>query len=72
MVHVACAAYNFVLNEHPKDSVFFLMSGRDALILLVQLLNPKLRHIGIGKSILALDALRDIHALMIHNIKFSR
>ena len=40
--------------------------------LLVQYLNPKLRYIGNDKSSLALDAVQDIYALAIYNIKQSR
>ena len=29
VVHIACSAYNFVPNEHSKESAFFLMFGRD-------------------------------------------
>ena len=43
VVHIACAAYNFVLNEPSKEFAFFLMFRRDAHTPLVQLLNPKLR-----------------------------
>ena len=38
---------------------------------LVQLLNPKVRYMSDDKSLLAVDALRDIYALTIHNIKLS-
>ena len=29
LVSLACAAYNFIPNEHSKESPFFLMFGRD-------------------------------------------
>ena len=38
----------------------------------MQLLNPKLRHVGNDKSLLFLDTLWDIYALVNHNIKLSR
>ena len=38
----------------------------------VQLLNPKSRYIGNDKSHFVLDALQDIYALVIHNIKLCR
>ena len=48
------------------------MFGRDAYTLLVQLLNSKPRYEGNDKSLLAYGALRDIYALVIHNIKMPR
>ena len=48
------------------------MFGRYVYILLIQLLNPKIRYMGDYKSLLAADALRDIYALAIHSIKVSR
>ena len=32
VVPLACVAYNFLLNEHSKESPFFLMFGRDAIL----------------------------------------
>ena len=32
IVPLACAAYNFLPNEHSKESPFFLMFGRDAIL----------------------------------------
>ena len=34
VIPLACAAYNFVPNEHSKESPFFLMFGIEARILL--------------------------------------
>ena len=39
---------------------------------LVQMLNPKVRHMVYEKSLLALDVLGNISALAIHNIKLYR
>ena len=72
VVHIACAAYNFVRNKHSEDSTFFLMFGRDAYAPLVQLLNTRLRYVLNGKNLIALDALQDVYALVIHNLKLSR
>ena len=57
VVPIAWAANNFVPNEHSKESAFFLLFGRDAYTLLVQLLNPKLRYVGNDKTFLPVDAL---------------
>ena len=43
LVHLACAAYNFIPNEHSKESPFFLMFGRDPILPLNTLLEPKIR-----------------------------
>ena len=37
VVPLACAAYNFLPNEHSKESPFFLMFGRDAILPLSKL-----------------------------------
>ena len=46
LVPLACAAYNFRPNEHSKESPFFLMSGRDPVLPLNTLLEPKIRYMG--------------------------
>ena len=48
------------------------MFGRGTYTPLVQLLNPTSTFIGNDKTLFVLNALRDIHALVIHNIKLSR
>ena len=72
MVHIACTAHSFVLNEYSKGSAFFLMFQMDEYMSIMQLLNQKIRYIGGSKSLLGLDALRDIYALALHNIKLAR
>ena len=44
-VPLACAAYNFLPNEHPRESPFFLMYGRNPLLPLTKLLQPKVRYL---------------------------
>ena len=41
LVPLACAAYNFIPNEHSKESPFFLMFRRDPILPLNTLLEPK-------------------------------
>ena len=41
VVPLACAAYNFLPKEHSKESPFFLMFGRDAILPLNKLLQPQ-------------------------------
>ena len=45
LVPLACAAYNFIPNEHSKESPFFLMFGRDPVLPLNTLLSPEVRDI---------------------------
>ena len=71
VVPIVCAAYNFVPNEHSKESAFFLTFGRDAYTPLEQLLHPNLRYVDNDKSFPALNPVQDIYALVIHNIKLS-
>ena len=48
------------------------MFRRDNFMPLVQLLDPKFRNVGDNEGLLAMDALRDIYALAIHNINLFR
>ena len=41
LVPLACAAYNFMPNEHSKESPFFLMFGRDPVCLSIHYWNLK-------------------------------
>ena len=43
---VAYTAYNFLPNEHSRESPFFLMYERDPLLPLNKLLQPKIRYLG--------------------------
>ena len=67
VIPLACAAYNFLPNEQSKESPFFLMFGRDAVLPLNSLLSPQLRYLGNDLNILSLGALKNIEALK--NIK---
>ena len=55
LVPLACAAYNFIPNEHSKESPFFLMFGRDPVLPLNTLLGPKVRYLGNDINILSLE-----------------
>ena len=69
VVPLACAAYNFLPNEHSRQSPFFLMYGRDPLLLLTKLLQPKMRYLGNDEYILSLEAFKNIYQLGVTNLK---
>ena len=60
LVPLACAAYNFIPNEHSEESPFFLMFGRDPILPLNTLLGPKVRYLGNDINILSLEAMKNI------------
>ena len=72
IVPLACAAYNFLPNEHSKKSPLFLMFGRDPLLPLTKLLKPKIRYLGNDENILSLEALKNMYQLVVTNLKYAR
>ena len=58
LVPLACAAYNFIPNEHSKESPFFLMFGRDPVLPLNTLLGPKMKYLGNDIKVLSLEAMK--------------
>ena len=58
LVSLACAAYNFIPNEHSKESPFFLMFGRDPVLYLNTLLGPRMTYLGNDINILSLEAIK--------------
>ena len=58
LIPLACAAYNFIPNEHSKESPFFLMFGRDPVLPLNTLLEPKVRYMGNDMNILSVEAFK--------------
>ena len=61
LVPLACAAYNFICNEHSKESPFFLMFGRDPVLPLNTLLEPKVRYMGNDINIISLEAMKNFY-----------
>ena len=55
VVSLACVAYNFIPNEHSKESPFFLMFGRDPVLPLNTSLEPKVRYLGNDINVLSLE-----------------
>ena len=72
IVPLACAAYNFLPNEHSRESPFFLMFGRDPLLPLTKLLKPKIRYLGNDENILSLEALKNMYQLVVTNLRYAR
>ena len=72
VVPLACAAYNFLPNEYSRESPFFLMFGRDPILPINKLLQPKVRYLGNDENILSLEALKNIYELAATNLPNAR
>ena len=72
LVPLACVAYNFIPNEHSKESPFFLMFGRDPVLPLNTLLGPKMRYLGYDMNILSLEAMKNMFEIAATNLKIAR
>ena len=71
LIPLACAAYNFIPNEHSKESPFFLMSGRDHVLPLNTLLGSKMRYLGNDINILSLEAMKNMFEIAVTNLKLA-
>ena len=71
VIPLACAAYNFLPNEHSRESPFFLMFGRDAILLLNKLIQPQIRYLGNDENILSMQALKNIYEVVAQNLKLA-
>ena len=71
VVPLACAAYNFLPNEHSRENPIFLMYGRDPLLPLTKLLQSKVRYLVNDKNILSLEVLKNIYQLVVTNFKLA-
>ena len=72
VIPLACVAYNFLPNEHSKESPFFLMFGRDAILPLNKLIQPQIRYLGNDENILSMQALKNIYEVVTQNLKLAR
>ena len=72
LVPLACAAYNFIPNEHSKESPFFLMFGRDPVLPLNTLLEPKIRYMGNDINIISLETMKHLYEIAATNLKLAR
>ena len=71
LVPLACAAYNFLPNEHSKESPFFLMFGRDPVLPLNTLLKPKIRYMGTDINIISLETMKNLYEVTATNLKLA-
>ena len=71
LVPLACAIYNFMPNEHSKESPFFLMFGRDPVFPLNTLLEPKIRYMGYDINVLSLEAMKNMFEIAATNLKLA-
>ena len=71
MVPLATASYNWLPNQHSKESPFFVMFGRDTVTNLSQLTKPKLRYMGTEDLILDLKLMSNIFQTQIHNLSMA-
>ena len=67
VIPLACTAYNFLPNEHSKESPFFLMFVRDA-VLLNSLLSPQMCYLGNDLNVLSLEALKNMFRIATENL----
>ena len=72
LVPLVCAAYNFIPNEHSKESPFFLMFGRDPVLPLNTLLEPKIRYLGNDINVLSFDAMKNMFKIAATNLKLAQ
>ena len=69
---LATAAYNFLPNEHSRESPFFIMFGRDPRLPLTELFQHKLRYLGTDETVLSLQALRNMYLVIAENLRKAR
>ena len=68
VVPFVCTAYNFLPNEHPKESPFFLMFGRDVVLPLNSLLSPHFHYLGNDLNLLSLESLKNMFHVAAENL----
>ena len=71
LLPLASAMYNFLPNEHSKESPFFLMFGRDPVLPLNTLLEPKIRYMGNDINIISLEAMKTLYEIVATNLKLA-
>ena len=69
VIPLACAAYNFLPDEHSKEFPFFLMFGRDAVLSLNSLLSLQMCYLGNDLNVLSLEALKNMFHIATQNLR---
>ena len=72
LVPLACVAYNFIPNEHSKELPFFLIFGRDPVLPLNTLLEPKIRYMGNDINVTSLETMKNLYEIIATNLKFTQ
>ena len=72
VIPIATTLYNWLPNQHSKESPFFVMFGRDALTNLSCLTKPNLRYMDIEVLTLDLKLMSSIFQTQIHNLRMAR
>ena len=72
LVPLAVSAYNFFPCQSSKESPFFLMFGRDPIMPVAKLLEPRPRFYGERGSALKMDMLRRLYTVVVQNIRKAR
>ena len=72
VVPLATASYNWLPNQHSKESPFFVMFGRDTVTNLSQLTIPYLRYMGTEDLILDLELMSNIFQTQIDNLRMAQ
>ena len=71
LVPLACAAYNFIPNEHSKESPFFLIFGRDPVLPLTTFQGPRMRYLGNNINVPFLEAMKNMFEIAATNLKMA-
>ena len=72
LVPLACAAYNFIPIEHSKELPYFLMFGRDPILPLNTLLEPKVKNMGNDINIISLETMKKLYKIAATNLKLAQ
>ena len=72
LVPLAVSAYNFFPYQSSRESPFVLMFGRDPIMPVAKLLEPKLRYYGEQGATLKMDTLRRLYTIVVQNIRKAR
>ena len=69
VIPLACLAYNFLQNEHTRESPFYIMFGREPILPLKTLLAPICQYLGNDLNILSSEALKSMFEVTATNLK---